>query len=159
MDRSEAERKVAEEIGALRGLDAIVLRRHWRSLAGRALPDHLPSPIVLRMVAYRIQADAFADLDAGTARILNRIATQRSGTDDKPTLEALGLSSRNERNLASGAVLVREHDGVNHHVMVLQRGFAWNGATYASLSEVARAITGTRWNGHRFFGLDKSRNR
>lgn len=159
MDRSEVERKVADEIGALRDLDETAVRRRWRALTGRALPDHLPNPIVLRMVAYRIQADAFADLDAGTARILNRIATRRSGTDGKPTLEALGLSSRSERNLAPGTVLVREHDGINHHVMVLDGGFAWNGTTYASLSEVARAVTGTRWNGHRFFGLNKSRNR
>jgi hypothetical protein len=50
-------------------------------------------------------------------------------------------------------VLVREWEGVLHHVVALDEGFAWNGITYRSLSQVARAITGTRWNGPRFFGL------
>jgi len=157
MDRSEAERKVAEEIGALRDLDAAVLRRRWRVLTGRSLPEHLPASIVRRMVAYRIQADAFADLDAKTARALDRIAKRRVGEEGKPTLEALGLSSRGGRTLSPGTVLVREHDCVHHHVMVLEQGFAWGGATYGSLSEVARAITGTRWNGPRFFGLSPNK--
>jgi hypothetical protein len=52
-----------------------------------------------------------------------------------------------------GTLLVREWDGVLHRVMALDEGFAWNGTSYRSLSEVARAITGTRWNGPRFFGL------
>ena len=52
-----------------------------------------------------------------------------------------------------GTLLVREWDGVLHRVMALDQGFAWNGTSYRSLSEVARAITGTRWNGPRFFGL------
>jgi hypothetical protein len=55
--------------------------------------------------------------------------------------------------LKPGALLVREHAGVQHRVTVVEAGFAWNGATYKSLSEIARAITGTNWNGPRFFGL------
>ena len=50
-------------------------------------------------------------------------------------------------------MLVREHDGALHQVTVVPDGFAWNGTTYDSLSAVARAITGTNWNGPRFFGL------
>ena len=146
---------VTEQISALQDCDTAVLRRRWRALTGRALPAHLPRSLVLRLIAYRIQADAFGDLDANTARVLDRIASQQKDqpSEGKPTLESLGLSSRGERTLSPGTVLVREHDGVNHHVMALEEGFAWNGATYRSLSEVARAITGTRWNGRRFFGL------
>ena len=55
-----------------------------------------------------------------------------------------------------GTLLVREWQGALQRVMALDQGFAWNGATYASLSEVARAITGTNWNGPRFFGLRQS---
>ncbi len=63
-----------------------------------------------------------------------------------------------KRSLKPGTILAREHNGELHRVMVLDDGFAWNGATYRSLSEVARAITGTNWNGPRFFGLrDKAR--
>ena len=57
------------------------------------------------------------------------------------------------RPLKIGAEFVREHDGVLHRVRVVEGGYAWSGTTYRSLSEAARAITGTRWNGPRFFGL------
>jgi hypothetical protein len=60
-------------------------------------------------------------------------------------------------HIKPGCLLVREWVGEIHRVMVVEVGFAWNGGTYHSLSEVARAITGTRWNGPRFFGLDRQR--
>jgi hypothetical protein len=53
----------------------------------------------------------------------------------------------------SGALLVREWKGELERVMVLEKGFAWNGEAYASMSQIAKAMTGTSWNGHRFFGL------
>ena len=56
-------------------------------------------------------------------------------------------------NLRAGALLVREWNGKLERVMVLEKGFAWNGATCVSLSQIAKAITGTSWNGHQFFGL------
>lgn len=59
------------------------------------------------------------------------------------------------RPLLSGTLLVREHEGVLHRVMVLDEGFSWNGSVYASLSKIARAITGTSWNGPRFLGCDR----
>ena len=58
-----------------------------------------------------------------------------------------------KRSLKPGTILAREHGGALHRVMVLDEGFAWNGSTYGSLSEAAHAITGTKWNGPRFFGL------
>jgi DUF2924 family protein len=60
---------------------------------------------------------------------------------------------RKRVELTPGTVLVREWDRQSHRVMVLADGFAWNGQTYESLSKIAFAITGTRWNGPRFFGL------
>ena len=61
--------------------------------------------------------------------------------------------SRTHAPVRPGTVLVREWAGGVCHVMALEDGFAWNGTTYRSLSQVARAITGTRWNGRRFFGV------
>ena len=60
---------------------------------------------------------------------------------------------RKRTDLTPGTLLVREWDHKSHRVMVLADGFAWNGQSYDSLSKVAFAITGTRWNGPRFFGL------
>jgi hypothetical protein len=63
------------------------------------------------------------------------------------------------RRLKAGTVLVREYGGARHTVTVVAGGFAWNGAIYPSLSSVARAITGTAWNGPRFFGLTRVNKR
>lgn len=153
MGAQEQSRRVAEQIGALANLDLATLTHHWRAMTGRRLPDHVPRWLALRMLAYRWQADAFGDLDGRTTRTLNRIARQSRQEGQIPTLDSLRLSSRGSRALSPGTVLVREHDGIDHRVTVLDGGFTWNGATYGSLSEVARAITGTRWNGHRYFGI------
>jgi Protein of unknown function (DUF2924) len=57
------------------------------------------------------------------------------------------------RHLKVGTVMVREHQGATHEVMVVPGGFSWKEKTYPSLSAIAKGITGTSWNGPRFFGL------
>ena len=104
----------------------------------------LRSNLLLRIVAYRLQADVHGHLDPVTLRSLDRLA--RAGSDKSAPLP-------DACSVRPGTLLVREWDGVLHRVMALDQGFAWNGTSYRSLSQVARAITGTRWNGPRFFGL------
>ena len=135
------------EIAHLRGLDLAGLRARWRSLTGRTAPAHLPKTLLLRVLAYRVQAAALGDLDKATVRLLDRIANEAGSGKrvEVPVPDRAGLKP--------GTVLVREWEGTPQRVMVLAEGFAWNGDTYRSLSKVARAITGTRWNGPRFFGL------
>src|SRR5829696_5821059 len=144
---------LANEIAHLRGLDLDRLRARWRSLTGRTAPAHVPRMLLLQVLAYRVQAAALGDLDRVTARVLDRIATEgRSSTRAHvPIPDRIGLRP--------GTVLVREWDGTPQRVMVLADGFAWNGTMYQSLSQVARAITGTRWNGPRFFGLRDQKER
>ena len=67
----------------------------------------------------------------------------------------MAVFNRPRTELRPGTLLTREWDGHLQRVMVLADGFSWNGKTYASLSMVAFAMTGTRWSGPRFFGLDK----
>jgi hypothetical protein len=141
------------EIAHLRGLDLEGLRARWRMVTGRRAPVNLPKNLLLRLLAYRLQANIHGDLDAGTIRFLERIISD-------PRLQASSSLPQPDADLVSpGSLLVREWDGVSHRVMALAEGFAWNGATYHSLSQVARAITGTRWNGPRFFGLRDQRAR
>ena len=90
------------------------------------------------------------DLDAETARFLERIELTPSKQAAVPLTQAC---ERRTRDLSPGTVLSREWGGQHHRVMVLDGGFAWQGRTYRSLSEIAKAITGTKWNGPRFFGL------
>jgi hypothetical protein len=110
-------------------------------------PAGLPRSLLARALAYRIQAEALGDLPQVTRRFLERVG--RDLAAGKPP----DLQYEQGPRLKPGTVLVREHGGVDHRVMVLAEGFAWNGQVHKSLSAVALAITGTRWNGHRFFGL------
>src|SRR5208337_578501 len=83
--------------------------------------------------------------------------TRRSGQSDaarhSPTERPNFRLRRKRSDLRGGAMLVREWKGKLERVTVLEKGFAWNGKSYASLSQIAKAMTGTAWNGHRFFGL------
>ncbi len=137
------------EIARLRDLDLAGLRARWRTIFRRSAADHLPRHLLFRVLAYRLQAERFGHLDKDTQRFLDRVASgAKAGCELKP---ADGHASRN--GLQPGTILVREWNGVLQRVMVLDQGFTWNGTTYRSLTEVAVAMTGTRWSGPRFFGL------
>ena len=117
----------------------------------RKAPDHLPRHLLYRMIAYRPQAERLGDLDRDTQRFLHRVAAGARNGDELPA------KSGHRHGLQPGTVLVREWDGKSQRVMVLDQGFAWNGTTYRSLTEIAFAITGTRWSGPRFFGLRREK--
>ena len=137
------------EIARLRGLDVGGLRARWHTVFRRRAPPHLPRHLLFRILAYRLQADQLGDIDAGSQRLLDRIGS--GSLDETDRLVADLHRSRTE--LKPGTLLTREWDGHLQRVIVLADGFSWNGKTYPSLSKVAFAITGSRWNGPRFFGL------
>ena len=122
----------------------------------RPAPDHLPRHLLFAIIAYRIQADRFGDLDHETRQLLDRTGAKESGTAMSARLVTF---DQKRTQLTPGTVLVREWDRRSQRVMVMSDGFAWNGQTYDSLSKVAFAITGTRWNGPRFFGLRDKEDR
>ena len=134
----------------MRDLDLKALRLRWQGVTGRSAPAHLPKHLLFAMLAYRIQTDAFGDLDVAIVQMLK--AAGGSGEPAAITKLTDKVDQRNQE-LAPGAILTREWSGRDHRVMVLAEGFAFEGETYDSLSRVAFAITGTRWNGPRFFGL------
>jgi hypothetical protein len=146
---------VRRELEVLKSLDLYELQVRWRRTFGRSAPTHLARPLMLRILAYKLQASAFGDLDPVTVRLLDQIARNaakartaglKPGAIRVPPVEET-------RRLKPGTVLMREHAGEMQRVTVLASGYKWNGETFRSLSEVARAMTGTRWNGPRFFGL------
>ena len=138
-------------IAALSDCDAEQLRLQWRNHLGGAAPAQTPRWLLLRLLAYRMQAAAFGDLDKATLRALRQ--SRGEGASDARPFEIRRPSMRDGVGLKTGALLVREWNGRLERVMILEKGFAWNGATYRSLSQIAKAMTGTNWNGHRFFGL------
>ena len=141
------------EIARLRNLDVSEIRASWHTVFRRKPTPHLPRHLLFRVLAYRLQADQLGDLDNESKRLLDRSvspedAGQRAVDMDRRTVD-----------LRPGTVLGREWNRQMQRVAVLADGFAWNGKIYPSLSKVAFAITGTRWNGPKFFGLrDKPSN-
>ena len=150
--------------------DANTLQRYWRALVGGTLPPGLGRPLVLRILAYKLQARRMGDLNKASRRELAE-ALKADKRQVDPAISAVqpddDASDPNKRGVSKtlsmriaikpmirpGTMLTREHAGVLHRVMVLDQGVTWNGRPYDSLSQVAFAITGTRWNGPRFFGL------
>ena len=153
---TSTKRPVEEEIAHLRGLDLKGLRSRWESIFGRPAPDHLTRHLLFAVIAYRLQADRFGDLDHATRQVLDRTVAKEA----EPAMSArLASFDQKRTELTPGTVLVREWDRQSQRVMVMADGFAWNGQTYDSLSKVAFAITGTKWNGPRFFGLRDKEDR
>ena len=140
---------LAAEIAQLRELDVSTLRARWRVVFRKDAPFHLPRHLLMRVLAYRLQADRLGELDADSRRLLDRIVSGCSDGIDGLVADL----NRSRTELRPGTLLTREWDGHPQRVMVLADGFSWNGETYRSLSKVAFAITGSRWNGPRFFGL------
>lgn len=136
--RSERDQELEAEIAHIRALGLNELRSMWRSMFRGPPPPALTKDLIARFISRHIQEQAFGGLDQNVAKLLNSLIR-----DDKPHF----------RRLKPGTVLLREYRGERHTVTVIPDGYLWREGTYASLSTIARAITGTAWNGPRFFGL------
>ena len=147
---------LGSEIARLRNLHIEALRVRWRMIFKRDAPPHLPRHLLFAMIAYRLQAEVMGDLDAEALRFLKQIDLASSKQAAVPLTQAF---DQRKRALSEGTVLTREWNGRNHQVIVVGRGFSCEGRVYKSLSEIARAITGTKWNGPRFFGLRDKKSR
>jgi hypothetical protein len=132
--------EVERELAALAELDRTALLHRWRTAFGQEAPPGLSRVLMQKAIAYDLQVKDFGGLSARTKRALRAAAK----ADGRSSLSK--LPSRGTR-------LVREWHGALHEVEVLEDSYLWRGARYRSLSVIARAITGTRWSGPRFFGL------
>ena len=104
------------------------------------------------MLAHQLQAKTHGDLNPEHKKYLDLVGRTLSKRPDAPVPNF----SREKSQFKSGTVFVREHDGVEHRVLATPEGLLWDQKTYSSLSAVAHAITGTNWNGRRFFGFKTS---
>ena len=103
----------------------------------------------MRVLAYRLQANACG----GLAKSIERLLRSKKEQGVAVPFDCRATQTGDGVGLKAGAMLAREWKGKLERVMILEEGFAWNGQTFGSLSQIARAMTGTNWNGHRFFGL------
>ena len=128
------------------------LKQLWRDLYDREPPSG-NKPFLIKRLAYRIQELAYGGLSARAEANLNVLIEE----EDR-RVKGLPSLRKGDRPIA-GTRLIRQWQGVEHCVTVLDDGFEYQGARYRSLSAIARAITGTRWNGPLFFALRPSRSR
>ena len=143
----------ADVLGRLAALKAATtpdLKQQWRELFAAEPPPYNRRFLESRL-AYRIQELAYGGLKPETIQRLEELGEQLDGGN--PVLRRI----RGDDMPIAGTRLVREYQGVDHSVTVLHEGFEYQGRPYQSLSAIARAITGTRWNGWLFFGLKNRR--
>ena len=167
-------RTVLRELSRLPELTIPELKEQYRSLFGKPPPFHTQAFLIKR-IAYRLQEIAHGGVSEAAHLKMTALLQKHGMAEDgfpakrsgrpggaaagggangntDPTRAARGGTSALQ-GLHPGTVLRREWDGVLHEVRVEAGGFVWQGVTYTSLSKVAREITGTNWNGPRFFGL------
>jgi hypothetical protein len=141
---------VLGRLAALKSAATPVLKQQWRELFGTEPPPYNRRFLESRL-AYRVQELAYGGLKPETLARLEALGEQLDG--GKVTVRRM----RGDDKPIAGTQLIREHRGVEHVVTVTRTGYEYEGQPYQSLSAIARAITGTRWNGRVFFGLRPSR--
>jgi hypothetical protein len=138
---------LAAEIAGLSKLAIDELRERWQALCGKTPSRAIGQSFLTRAIAYRLQERAYGGLKTSTRQLLAlAVAETATGSSKKPQA----------RMAQAGTILIREWQGTAHRVTMLDDGVCFNAKHYRSLSEVARAITGSRWSGPRFFGLRSS---
>jgi hypothetical protein len=126
------------ELARIGAINIDQLRATWRRVFASDPPPAFSKNLLARAIAFQTQEKALGGLPPGTVRLLRSLI--------KPGVEL-------PRQVKVGSVIVREYKGVVNEVLVVPGGFCWQGKTYDSLSTIAKTITGTSWNGPRFFGL------
>jgi DUF2924 family protein len=135
---------LAAEIAGLSKIAIDQLRARWQALCGKTPSLAIGRSFLTRAIAYRLRERAYGGVKPATCRRLTRVVEE----------SASGSANRPQARMAqAGTLLIREWQGRAHRVTMLDDGVSFNGRRYRSLSEVARAITGSRWSGPRFFGL------
>ncbi len=137
--------RLERELDALADLTRAELVERWRTHYRTDPPKGISQSLLVRAIAYEMQAKKYGGLKPATNRRLQMIANGTFNVDH--------CGRKTASRLQPGARLVREWNGVSHVVEVIEGGFIWNGDRHRSLSAIARAITGVRWSGPRFFGL------
>ena len=137
---------VLTQLAAMHRLSVNELRAKWEALFGTPAPNNARAFLELR-IGYRIQELTYGGLTRETRLVLDLLADEVEG---KLCRKHMAVDPRNP---VTGTRLVREWDGVEHTVTVLRDGYEWQGRKFRSLSAVAKAITGTNWNGFRFFWM------
>ena len=140
------------EIAELPKMDVSQLQAKWRSSLKEAPPPHIRKQLLVPLLAYKLQEQAYGGLKPEVRRYLIKLAASYRRD---PNTKAAAFEV--PRRIKPGTRLLRQWNGKTHQVTVIENGFEYEGERYKSLSVIARLITGTRWSGPLFFGLKGQR--
>ncbi len=147
---AETDQTVLARLNALKSMGIPDLKAEWIRLFDAPAPNN-SGPYLRMRLGHRIQELTYGGLSKPAKRMLNLLVDEVEGGKVHKSMIT------DPRTPVVGTRLIREWDGIEHTITVLREGFEWQGRQYKSLSAIARAITGTRWNGFRFFGLSGSK--
>ena len=148
--------ELERDLIALQEMKTPALQQKWRLVFKSEPPAKMRAGFLQRAIAYRLQEATFGGLKSSTRKELQCVAhAMRTGS--VPALAGNSSVRTPARALSPGTQLMREWNGAIQRVDVVDEGFVWNGQSFRTLSAVAVAITGTKWSGPKFFGLDKKR--
>jgi hypothetical protein len=145
---SMSETMIAAEIVRLTNLSLPALRLEWhRAHPEKQIPKGLPRDLLVRTIAWKLQERELGRFPPALTSKLQKLSAQlrKSGS----------LDVERQAVIKSGTTVLREWGGKTYRVTALDDGFLFRDQRFASLSEIAREITGTRWSGPRFFGLQQ----
>jgi len=152
MKRNDQKKTILKQLAELEKLPTEELRSRWKILNGQD-PPRFNRQFLIKRLAYRIQEIAYGGLDDHTKTRMNQLL-DNEGYNELGVKTKKSVHRANGNSIVPGTILVREWQNKRHEAIALDDGsFEYRGMPYRSLSAVARAITGTRWNGPAFFGL------
>ncbi|MBQ8101946.1 MAG: DUF2924 domain-containing protein [Afipia sp.] len=140
---------VEAELGQLGSMPIAALRARYRQLFRSDPPPAFGPDLLRRSIAQQIQEKAYGGLSREAKKLLGHLRSMASGKTGRPEVP---------QRIKAGSELVRVWNDQTHKVTVLAKGFGYHGEVFTSLSEIANRITGTRWNGPKFFGLRTKKN-
>lgn len=135
------------ELTKLANLGSAALRVRWEQIYGRPPSSRISKDFMMLALGWVVQSKVQGGLSRQSREHLTKL------TSGLKAGKELVLGSGSRGHLSPGVTLVREWHGTTHQVLVLEHGYGWQGKTWRSLSQIAREITGARWNGPAFFGL------
>ena len=142
---------LAEEIAELPRLNRAQLREKWQLALKKEPPAHLRKQLLVPLLAYKLQEQAYGGLRPEVKRRLRELANSFESESNRANAKHVA-----RRPIKPGTRLIRQWQGETHHITVCDDGFDYNGKKYSSLSKIARLITGTRWSGPLFFGIKQN---
>lgn len=146
---------MTKTIEELKNLSREELIQKWKKLFGTNSPQHAKKDLLIKHIAWELQAKEQGGLSAQTKKQLGKLAEKMNKKQEVSEADIKETCKNTTLEIKAGTKLIREYQGKKYEVTALEKGFEYKGKKYKSLSAIANEITGTRWNGKIFFGVKK----